>query len=187
MEPIFFWIIFSFVAGAIAHRKGHGFLPALFIALILSPLVGIIVALARGRNEEALENRKVKAGTHKRCPSCGELVRKKAQVCRYCRESLGRPKDTGLSSQSQKADPTRGTTPHKIVEGRCTECGCSERAIKNFGYECTPRPIAATSAQEKPEMPTPKLPMYVSFTEEFMKQHLEQEQQQKKRRRRRNK
>ena len=39
------WLFFSFVIGAIGSERKIGFLGAFFIALIFSPLIGLIVAL----------------------------------------------------------------------------------------------------------------------------------------------
>ena len=45
------WIIFAFVAGAIGSDRKIGFLGAFFLSLFLSPLIGIIVALASKRKD----------------------------------------------------------------------------------------------------------------------------------------
>lgn len=44
------WIIFSIVAGAIGTDRKCGFATPFFLSLILSPLVGIIIALASTKN-----------------------------------------------------------------------------------------------------------------------------------------
>lgn len=147
MEPVWIWIIFSFIGGAIAHRKGNKFLSAFVVSLLLSPLIGIIVALAMAKNDAALEERKVKSGTHKRCPACRELIRRDARVCRFCRQSFDRGQQEQVQA-NHSVEPKIAPLAHLISGGRCTECGCSVGAIKKFGYDCTPR---------KPKEPSPEV------------------------------
>lgn len=52
MEIFFGWIILSFVAGAIGSNRKIGFASAFFLSLFLSPLVGIICALASKANSQ---------------------------------------------------------------------------------------------------------------------------------------
>jgi len=51
MEIFLIWIIGSFVAGAVGAGKRIGFFGAFFLSLILSPLIGIIVAATSKSNE----------------------------------------------------------------------------------------------------------------------------------------
>ena len=48
------WIILCFVAGSIAENKGNSALAAFLISLVLSPLIGIVIALAEKPNEAVL-------------------------------------------------------------------------------------------------------------------------------------
>lgn len=79
-----FWIIFSCVAAAIAHNKGNSVAAAVLISILLSPLIGIIVALVQKRNEAVLETQRLQSGASRKCPFCAELIKKEARVCRYC-------------------------------------------------------------------------------------------------------
>ena len=88
MEIIFFWLILSIVAGVIASGKGRSGLGFFLLSIVLSPLIGIICALAAGRNERALERGLVNSGDMRKCPSCAELVRQEAVKCRFCGEAL---------------------------------------------------------------------------------------------------
>lgn len=52
MGMIFMWIIFSFVAGSIGSKRKIGFWPAFLLSLLLTPLIGLIVALASRRKDD---------------------------------------------------------------------------------------------------------------------------------------
>lgn len=69
----------------IAKRKGRSF----FAWLIYSILFWIIAmphALLASPNQAALDRRALAHG--RRCPSCAEIVRAEAIVCRYCGSPL---------------------------------------------------------------------------------------------------
>ncbi len=42
---ILFWIVFSFVVGSIGDKRKIGFFWSFFVALIFSPIIGLIIAL----------------------------------------------------------------------------------------------------------------------------------------------
>jgi hypothetical protein len=83
------WIILCFVAGSIAENKGNSALATFLISLVLSPLIGIVIALAEKPNEAVLEKRRLKSGESRKCPFCAKLIKKDATVCRYCGRDVG--------------------------------------------------------------------------------------------------
>lgn len=101
---IVLWVFFSFIAGAIAERKGRSGVGLLVLSLLLSPLVGIVVALVLSPNNAVIERRELRSGDRKRCPACAELVRAEAAKCRYCGAELsdGRPAELTLGEMKAK-------------------------------------------------------------------------------------
>jgi hypothetical protein len=47
---IIIWISLCFVAGAITENKGNSFKAAFLISLLLSPIIGIVIALTQRPN-----------------------------------------------------------------------------------------------------------------------------------------
>ena len=47
---IIIWISLCFVAGAITQNKGNSFIAAFLISLVISPIIGIVMALAQKQN-----------------------------------------------------------------------------------------------------------------------------------------
>lgn len=80
MEIVIGWFIFSFIAGIIAGSRGRSGIGYFLLSIILSPLIGIVLALALPAINPNAPNPK----THVRCPDCRELVLNDARKCKHC-------------------------------------------------------------------------------------------------------
>jgi hypothetical protein len=74
------WLAFCGVAAYIASKKGRSGTGVFFLALLLSPLVGIIVALVMNPDPAAQGKKK--------CPACAEYVQPEAKICRFCQHAF---------------------------------------------------------------------------------------------------
>ena len=88
MEYLSFWIGLSILAGYIASQKGRSGFGFFLLALLLSPLIGVLAAIFAGPNQAVLEEQSLRDGSGQRCPACAEVVRAQATRCRYCGADL---------------------------------------------------------------------------------------------------
>jgi len=83
VEILIWWLTLSILAGWIAGSKGRNGFGVFVLSLILSPLIGLIVALVLERIEQPDPNAPT-PDTHIKCPDCAELIKREAKVCRHC-------------------------------------------------------------------------------------------------------
>ncbi len=81
---IFLWIALTIVCTIIASKKGRSEIGFFLLSLFLSPLLGLVILLILGANEKKLEIRAIVAGAKKICPSCAEVIKKEAAICKFC-------------------------------------------------------------------------------------------------------
>jgi hypothetical protein len=101
MEIIFFAAILGILVGMIAKSKGREFFPWwLYGSLIF--IVAIVHVLLIKPDEEHAEKEALASGS-KKCPSCAELVKREASICRFCRYDFERAEETGPHTRASTA------------------------------------------------------------------------------------
>lgn len=114
MEIAIAWLAFSLLAAWIADTKGRSGGGVFLVALILSPLIGIIVALVLERKTEATSG--PDQALQIRCPECREWILRGARKCKHCGSAVAPEASEGLDCPSCGAR-TPATSP------LCTSCG----------------------------------------------------------------
>lgn len=88
MELFLGWIVLAIVVGVIRSARGGSFFGLFFLSLLLSPIIGLILALAIPVSTKDAEARAMESGDLRKCPQCAELVKREAKICRFCRAEL---------------------------------------------------------------------------------------------------
>ncbi len=91
MEWVLLWAGLSIVAAMVARSRGRSFFGYLLLSLLLSPLLGLLLAALLRPVGAELERRQLKSGASRKCPRCAELVKTEATVCKHCAAELPAP------------------------------------------------------------------------------------------------
>jgi len=84
---IFIALVIACIPAAIAQRKGRQFGLWYLYGLLLFP-IALIHSLAASKSIEGLEQQVLETGKYRKCPSCAELVKLEANICKHCRSDL---------------------------------------------------------------------------------------------------
>jgi hypothetical protein len=79
------WVALCYLVSAIAFLRGWSDVTFFALSMFLSPLVGLVAALALPSRVEA---NLVKQGTLVHCPHCHGLIRAEATICKHCHDEL---------------------------------------------------------------------------------------------------
>jgi len=78
------WLVLAILVGVYANGKGKSGFLYFILSVILSPLIGFVIAVVSGDNENEL----IKQGKKRKCPNCGELIRTEAKICKFCNSKI---------------------------------------------------------------------------------------------------
>jgi len=82
------YIIFAFLIGKWNYSRGNSFWLGLLLSLFLTPLIGFTIVAITRVEKKKLEERELKSGKSKKCPTCAEVIRADARKCRYCNSEV---------------------------------------------------------------------------------------------------
>lgn len=86
-EALLLWFALSVVAGIVAASKGRSGFGYFLLSLVLSPLIGLLLAalLPRAADPQAAA---AAAEPTRKCPECAETVLAAARKCKHCGAEL---------------------------------------------------------------------------------------------------
>jgi hypothetical protein len=125
------WFVFAIVVGVAAssrNRSGFGwFVLSLFVSPILTTIWLMILPKLVTRRQLIEQHLSVR-----QCPSCAEMVKREAKVCRFCQRDLPEPepiaqvalpRDWRLPTHAQPTDQSEERKPASGLGGVTVACG----------------------------------------------------------------
>ena len=107
MEIFLFWLVLSILVAVYANGKGKSGVLYFILAVVLSPLLGFLIALISGDD------------TKKKCSNCGQNIDKSAKVCPYCSDSKVKTEKQNEEDSLKKENriiKLNGSTSRLILE-----------------------------------------------------------------------
>lgn len=81
------WLVLSIVVAVAANARGRSAGGFFLLSLLVSPLIGLLAVVAMPAQESEWDRQRRLSATRP-CPQCAELVKREAQICRYCGHAL---------------------------------------------------------------------------------------------------
>lgn len=82
-----------------------------WLSFFLSPLVGALVLLIKGKDDSSITQQRISSKEMKRCPYCHELILYEAAVCKFCGKTLEQNNSYSVSVSSSY-NSTQSSEPH---------------------------------------------------------------------------
>lgn len=88
--------LLGLIPASVASSKGRSFVGWWIYGALLF-IVALPHALMLRNDQAAIDRRAVESGEMRKCPSCAEMVRRDAKICRYCQRELPEIKVTATA------------------------------------------------------------------------------------------
>jgi hypothetical protein len=111
VEIFVLWPSLSVVAGVVAAAKGRSGLGYFLLSIFLTPLVGLILAIALPKRDTTVHYPgpgDIAAGARVPCPQCAEQIVATAKLCRFCGYQLAAPQEAAPEAPATAVTPGPG-------------------------------------------------------------------------------
>jgi len=143
---IVMWLVLSGAAATYASNKGRSGAGIFFLSLLLSPLVGFLVALVMEPNQQKVAEKK----GMKKCPECAQFVQADARTCPFCKTTF-----------TTKIAFSTGDFSPDALSKKCPDCAETlklEALVCRFcGHKFQPAQVQAAIQQAKSEFEGKKI------------------------------
>jgi hypothetical protein len=111
---ILIWPILAIVVGVYASNKGLSGVLYFFLSLVLSPVIGFLIAAVSQGNTKVVAER---TGM-KKCPDCAEFIQGEALVCRFCGHKFAVTElNTDLAAEKRLGEAARSAASQEPYGG----------------------------------------------------------------------
>lgn len=125
------WLLFALLVGKYASGKGQSGALFFLLAIVLSPLIGFIIALI---SSDKRESNALRSGVYRKCPLCAEIIKSEAIRCKHCNASVEKDQMFIDNQYAQKSSKTYYDP--KYSKRNCTKCNYSIPAGKVVCPSC---------------------------------------------------
>lgn len=140
MEIFLLWLVLSILVAVFANSRGRSGILYFFISIILSPLLGFLVALISGD------------ATKMKCSNCGQKIDISAKVCPYCSDSkvkTQKRKEDDSSKKENRIVKINDNTSKLILEKSLTPYTLDDlKRIIVKNYDEKYRPVASIDSKD---------------------------------------
>ena len=125
------WLVLAIFVGMFADNKGRSGIGFFFLAVLLSPLIGFLIAIAVKPNRDKAEAKKMERVGLRKCPFCVELIKFEAAVCKHCGRDVPAPQTPENPGPNAKSPSS--------ASKECARCGCRNYGHLEFCNDCASR------------------------------------------------